>query len=138
MRLLVGFCYNSALHNKVNYKHPWFRQRSLEPAFYERLRVKSWKSRMPTYDQDRFDPRKHTWEEIAQAMCQSELVHETIAVFSFLPLVASVWFGSFPVFLITSLCSAAFDLIFVIMQRYNRPVVLRLVERQRERENKRN
>ena len=133
MRLVIGFCYNSILHNKVNYKHSWFRQRNFEPALYEKLRVKSWKAKMPTFDRAQFDTRQHSWEEIGQTMCQSELVHETIVAFSFLPLAASVWFGSFPVFLITSLCSAAFDMLFVIMQRYNRPIVLRLAERQRHR-----
>ena len=62
----------------------------------------------------------HTWDEIAQAMCQAELVHETIVVLSFLPVAASVWFGAAAVFLVTSLAAAAFDLMFVMMQRYNR------------------
>ncbi|MDE7020617.1 MAG: hypothetical protein K2P23_06915 [Lachnospiraceae bacterium] len=73
----------------------------------------------------------HSWDEIAQAMCQSELVYETNIVLSFVPLAASVRFGAFPVFLITSICSAAFDLLFVIMQRYNRFRILKMVLRER-------
>ena len=57
------------------------------------------------------------------------MVHETIAVLSFLPLVAVYWFGNFSVFLITSVLSALIDLMFVIMQRYNRPRVVRLAEK---------
>lgn len=38
---------------------------------------------MPTYRPDWFDPRLHSWKEIAQTMCQSEVVHEIIAVLSF-------------------------------------------------------
>lgn len=68
----------------------------------------------------------HPWDEIAQTMCQSELVHETNIVFSFIPVIASRWFGSFYVFLTTSLCGAIFDLLFVIMQRYNRPRVIKI------------
>ena len=64
-------------------------------------------------------------------MCQSELVHETNIVLSFVPLAASVRFDAFPVFLITSICSAAFDLLFVIMQRYNRFRILKMVLRER-------
>lgn len=62
-------------------------------------------------------------------MCQSEIVHETIVVFSFLPIVSVVWFGSLPVFIITSVLSAGFDLMFVVMQRYNRPRIIKLIKR---------
>ena len=86
---------------------------------------------MPTYNPDTFSNKTHTWDEIAQAMCQSELVHKTNIVLSFVPLVASVRFGAFSVFLITSICSAAFDLLFVIMQRYNRSRIVKMVLRNR-------
>ena len=95
---------------------------------YKKLRVKKWKNKMPTYDEKIFDPLLHTWDEIAQAMCQSELVHKTIVVFSFLPLVAVLWFGAFPVFLITSIAAAYCDMMFVIMQRYNRSRILKMIK----------
>lgn len=133
MRLLVGLVYNVCMKNRADYSKPWYRQKSFEPRLYEKLRVKSWKEKMPTYESDLFNPRKHSWNEIAQAMCQAELVHETIVVLSFLPLAATYWFGSFPVFLITSALSALLDLTFVIMQRYNRPRVVHLVEKQNKK-----
>lgn len=49
---------------------------------------------------------------------------------SFLPIVSGIWFGAYPVFIITSVLSALFDLIFVVMQRYNRQRVLRLLQRE--------
>ena len=76
------------------------------------------KNKMPTYDKDTFDISKHSWNEIMQATCQAELVHEANIVLSFLPIVASVWFGEFTVFFITSILSAVFDLMFVFMQRF--------------------
>ena len=84
---------------------------------------------MPTYDKYIFDISKHSWDEIIQATCQSELVHETNVVFSFLPLVASVWFGEFYVFFVTSILSALFDLMFVFMQRFNRARILKIQEK---------
>lgn len=84
---------------------------------------------MPTYDTDTFDASKRSWDEIAQATCQSELVHETIVVLSFLPIASSVWLGELPVFIITSVIAAAIDMIFVIMQRYNRPRIVRLIKK---------
>lgn len=59
-------------------------------------------------------------------MCQAELVHETNMALSFLPLIAVRWFGAFYVFLITSVCGALFDSVFVVMQRYNRTRVVRM------------
>jgi len=130
MRLLVGLIFDRCMHNRADYSKRWYRQRRFEPGLYEKLRVRSWKGRMPTYESGLFDPRKRSWDEIAQAMCQAELVHETIAVLSFLRLVATRWFGSFAVFLVTSVLSALLDLMFVAMQRYNRPLVVRLAERE--------
>lgn len=49
---------------------------------------------------------------------------------SFLPIVSGIWFGAYPVFIITSVLSALFDLIFVVTQRYNRQRVLRLLQRE--------
>ena len=86
---------------------------------------------MPTYDPSLFDPKLHSWEEIAQAMCQAELVHETIVVLSFLPLLGAIPFGSFGVFLITSVLAALYDLSFVIMQRFNRPRIMKLIAKER-------
>lgn len=131
MRLIVGGIYNVLMKNRADYHKPWYQIKSWEEKLYRTLKVKQWKDKMPTYDPDVFNPHIHSWDEIAQAMCQSELVHETIVVLSFLPIVASRWFGSAPVFILTSVAAAAVDLSFVIMQRYNRPRVVKIAERRR-------
>ena len=133
MRLAVGYAYHAALHNRVNARHPWFRTHKWEERLFRLLRVDRWRGGMPTYDPDAFSPRLHTWEEIASAMCQAELVHETILLFSFLPLLATLVIGDFWIFFITSLLAACYDMLFVIMQRHCRPRVLSVAERQRKR-----
>ena len=133
IRLLIGYLIDKIMDNKADYTKRWFRVGEKEMKLYRILKVKKWKDKMPTYDMDVFDTSKHTWEEIVQAMCQSELVHETNVLFSFLPIFASVWFGSFGVFLVTSLLSAAFDLMFVFMQRFNRCRILKIKARVWER-----
>ena len=127
MRLLVGLVFRTAMHNKADYRKRWYRVSKRELAIYEKLRVKKWKSKMPTYDPTLFDPQIHSWDEIAQAMCQAELVHETIIVLSFLPIVGGIWFGAYSVFIVTSILAAWLDAMFVIMQRYNRQRVLKLL-----------
>ena len=125
MRLLVGLVFNVTMHNKANYQKRWYQLRKHEKHFYEKIKVKQWKNKMPTYNSDFFNPKLHTWDEIAQSMCQAELVHETIVVLSFVPIAAGIWFGTYPVFIITSAFAALFDMVFVIMQRYNRARIIR-------------
>ena len=129
MRLLVGGAFQAVMQNRADLRKRWYRVGRREMAVYEALKVKRWKRRMPTYDPALFDPRLHTWEEIVQAMCQAELVHETIAVLSFLPILAGIWLGEYPVFIVTSVLSAACDIVFVIMQCYNRQRVTKLLNR---------
>lgn len=129
MRLLVGLIVDRIMKNRADYNHPWFQQHPWETKLYTRLRVKKWKRWFPTYDPSLFDSRKHTYEEIAQATCQAEIVHEIIAVLSFLPLLAVTLFGSFATFGITSLFSACFDMSFAIMQRFNRPRLIRIISK---------
>lgn len=129
MRLAVGAVFDVCMKNRADYTKKWYQRRPWEAGLYQRLGVKRWKSRLPSYDPDCFDPQKHSWAEIAQAMCQAELVHEVIALLSFVPVLFSCWFGEFPVFLITSLCAAGFDMLFVMIQRYNRPRIIRLIRR---------
>ena len=85
---------------------------------------------MPTYNPDYYDVTKHSIEEIIQATCQAEIVHEVNMVLSFVPVIFTIWFGSLAAFLITSCVAFCFDGIFVIMQRYNRPRLMKLLKRQ--------
>ena len=131
MRLVVGFFYDRIMNNKADLSRWWYQPKGFEKRIYNWLNVKNWKGIMPSYEPELFDPQKHTWNEIAQAMCQAELVHETIILLSFVPILFAKIFGALPVFLITSVLAAAFDMIFVIMQRYNRPRVIRLAEKKK-------
>ncbi len=128
MRLLVGAIYNSVMHNKADYRKQWYQVSEYEMNIYRKMRVKKWKNLMPTYDSDIFDPRKRTWDQIAQATCQAELVHETIAVLSFTPVFAGIWLGGYTAFIVTSILASLFDLMFVVIQRYNRYRIMKLIK----------
>lgn len=101
----------------------------METQIYKFLKIKKWKGNMPTYDPDTFSIEKHSRDEIARAMCQAEIVHEIICVLSYLPIFAASVFGALPVFIITSVLASLYDLLFLIMQRYNRPRILRMIKR---------
>lgn len=127
MRLLIGWLVMIFMKNKADYTKQWYQLHPWEKTLYKKIKIKKWKNKMPTYRPEDFSPKEHTWHEIAQTMCQSEVGHELIIGFSFLPIIVSKWFGAFGVFVITSVISAGFDLIFVMMQRYNRDRIQRLI-----------
>lgn len=133
MRLMVGYLVNKGMDNRADYTKKRYQLHPAELGFYGLIRVKKWKGKMPSYDPELFSPKKHTWDEIAQAMCQAEVVHEIIVILSFVPIIAAVFFGSFYVFLWTSIAAAFFDSLFVIMQRYNRPRVIKMAEKRRQK-----
>ncbi len=129
-RLLIGAVVPAIAEKcRLDPESCWFRQKSFEKKLYKRLKVKNWKDKMPTYSPDTFSLEKHSLDEIVRSTCVSELVHEVIVVFSFVPLLFSLVWGTFAVFLITSVIAAVFDCSFVIMQRYNRPRLVRLLGR---------
>ena len=80
---------------------------------------------MPTFAPEKLDLKVHTWEEIAGAMCQSKVVHSIIVVLCFVPILATLIWGTVWVFFITSILSAVVESLFVIMQRYNKPRVIK-------------
>jgi len=137
MRLAVGTIVPRATDYNFDYRNPWFQPRAWEAAFYRKLGVKAWKGRLPTYAPDQFSLKTNTLLQVIQNMCGAEIVHEIIIVLSFLPLAAVPVFGEFPVFLTTSVLSALFDSLFVIAQRYNRPRLVHIYEKQLEKQFKR-
>ena len=94
------------------------------------MRVKHWKDHLPTYDPRLFSLQDNSLECIVKNTCQAEVVHEVIMVCSFLPLLASLLWGDFWVFMATSVTAALIDSVFVMLQRYNRPRLMRLQEKQ--------
>ena len=137
VRLIVGHSIDAIFHNKMNYNRWWFKERKFESRLYKLLLVKKWKKHMPTYNSEYYDIKKHSFEEIMGATCQSEVVHEINMVLSFVPVVCIIWFDSLIAFLITSAVAFLFDSIFVIMQRYNRPRLRRLMLLKRKSEARR-
>ena len=125
MRLIVGTVVPYCVKNPMQRR--WFQQKAFEPDLYRKLKVKLWKDHMPTYDPASFSLQSNSMEQIVHNSCVSEAVHEVIVLLSFIPLLFTFLWGTFPVFLITSVLSAAFDCCFIIMQRYNRPRLLRIL-----------
>lgn len=129
IRLIIGYLTDKIFRGKTNPKSKWFSPKKFEHRMYKTLKVHKWKKFVPTFDPNQFNMEDNSFDKIADSMCVAELCHEIIILFALLPVFLAIPFGDFWVFFITSVLSAAFDLIFVILQRYNRPRILRLIVR---------
>ena len=129
MRLLVGAITNLIMKNNGDYQNYWFKEKTYEAKLYKFLRVRKWKKFIPTYDKDSFDTKTKTIKEIIGASCQAEIVHEKIMVLSLLPMIMIPFFNGDLAFIITSILSMLFDSLFVILQRYNRPRLIKVMNR---------
>ena len=115
---------------KFDYRAKWFGQLSFEEKLYRKIKVKKWKKKLPTYSPHDFSMKMDSAPRVLRATCQAEAVHEAVMVLSFVPVILCVWLGSFWFFMATSIIMFLFDGIFVIAQRYNRPRLIRLLEKQ--------
>ena len=129
MRLAVGSVVNAVMKNKANPNNLWFCEKSFECSFYRKIRVRKWKNYLPTYSPQTFDTKQNSIEALVGATCQAEIVHEIIMAFSLLPIAAIPWLGGAAALISTSVLAMLFDSLFVILQRYNRPILVRVMER---------
>lgn len=129
MRLAVGTIVDLIMKNNANHKNIWFREKSFENKLYKLIRLRKWKKYIPTYSPNTFDTSKKTIKEIVGATCQAEVVHEVIMVLSLLPMTFIPFLGGAAALIITSVLSMLIDSVFVILQRYNRPRLIRVMER---------
>lgn len=111
----------------------WFQPRSFEPGLYRALKVRQWKGRLPTFLPEQFSLGQSGIAGVLQNSCKAEIVHEVIMILSFAPVLTIPKLGAPGVFWATSVVSALFDGCFVVIQRYNRPRLLRLAKKEASR-----
>lgn len=111
---------------------PFFWEKS--GKFYRKLRVKKWKTRLPDASKRHKDmyekkvsiqPDKENLRRLIQETCVAEIVHYQLIILS-LP-VLRIWPGAGGV-VSFSLCVAG-NLAFSIIQRYNRPRLIKTLQR---------
>ncbi len=125
MRLAVAYL---AKH-RYNFKNAWFSEKAFEKPLYKKLHVRRWKKRLPSGNPESYSIENRTLFSIVQTMCRNEIIHEVSALLSLLPIVLGFWYGAWGVWTVTSVFGSLCDLPFVCIQRYNRPRLVRLMER---------
>ena len=104
----------------------WFKERSFEKHIYKLLRVKKWKNKALTYNPELFSLKNYSFEQIANTMTKAETDHWINELISLSSLLFALLWGKFWIFLITCAAAMLFDGQFILIQRYNRPRILRL------------
>ena len=130
LRIFLG---NLSKRFRINPMHPWFLERPFEKKLYAFLRVKKWKGKALTYDPEAFSLKAHSLQEIAASMTKAELDHWMNELVSLSSLLFSLLWGEFWIFLVTAIAAMLFDGQFILIQRYNRPKVLRILEKRKQK-----
>lgn len=126
LRILMG---KVTAHLPISPDWQLYRPLPFEKKLYRLLRVKQWKGHVLTFEPENFDLQTRTLEQVAQTMCKSELDHWINEGISVTSIAFSLLWGQFPIFLATALAAMVFDAQFIVVQRFNRPKVLRLLQR---------
>ena len=132
VRIIMGNV--SKLFKKhINYNKKWFKERKFEKGLYKLLRVKEWKGKALTYNPELYSLKDNSLEEIANTMCKSEVDHWINEVILLSTLLFAIPWGEFWIFFITAFAAMIFDSQFIVIQRYNRPRVLKSIERKKRK-----
>lgn len=126
-RIIMG---NVSKLFKISHEHWWFREKPFEKGLYKLLRVKKWKGKALTYNPESFSLEKHTLSEIAAVMTKSEVDHWINEVISLVSILFSILWGELWIFVLTAIFAMIFDAQFIVIQRYNRPRILRILKMQ--------
>lgn len=134
VRIIMGNV--SKLFKKyINYKQWLFKERKFEKNLYKFLKVKDWKDKALTYNPESFSLKEHSLEEIVNTMAKSEVDHWINEAISVSTIFFTIPWGAFWAFFISALAAMIFDSQFIIIQRYNRPRIVKLLEREDRKNN---
>ncbi len=111
-----------------NYKTGWFAPKKFEEPIFKALRVKRWKEKLPNLLPQTNSVKDFPIETLVNETCSVEVTHEINIVLSFVPFIASLFYGNRQwIFLVTGLATALFDLCFIIFHRHFRPKLIKLL-----------
>lgn len=130
VRIIMG---NVTKLFKINYNQWWFNERAFEKGLYKLLKVKKWKNKALTYNPESFSLKNHSLEEIANTMAKVEVDHWINEIIALSTVLFSIWWGQFWLFLVTALAACLFDAQFIVIQRFNRPRLIKILKMQKRK-----
>ena len=134
VRIIMGNV-SKLFKKNIRYNQAFFKERKFEKGLYKFLRVKEWKGKALTYNPESFSLKEHSLEEIANTMTKSEVDHWINEIISLTSILFSfIWPELSIAFIISAIVAMIFDSQFIIIQRYNRPRVLKILEKENKKE----
>lgn len=118
----------------ISYKSWWFKERSFEKDLYEKLKVKKWKKNALTYNPEQFDLKENSIEKVLQTMTKSEVDHWINELISISTMFFGLLWGKTWIFVLTAIAAMIFDAQFIVIQRYNRPRMIKVLEMEQARD----
>jgi len=114
----------------LKYNQWWFKEKGFEKRLYKLLRVKEWKGKALTYNPELFSLKENSLEDIANTMVKAEIDHWINEIISITTLLFIIPWGRAFAFGISAIVAMIFDGQFIVIQRYNRPRVLKILEKE--------
>ncbi len=132
-RLLVGSICEGVFENGINSSLEWFGTTDFEGRFYGSIGLKYLKRNLPKFERTDFSLARQSIQDIIDAGCEIEAEHEINIGVSMLGMLPALMFGNVWVFAVTAVGAVIYDLLFIAVQRYNRPRLERVLEKRRAR-----
>jgi len=124
VRIILGNV-SKLFRKHIRYDQWWFKEHKFEKGLYKFLRVKKWKDKTFTYNPRDFDIKNKPLDEIANIMAKSEVDHWINECISLSTLLFIIPWGHPVIFIIQAIAAMIFDSQFIIIQRYNRPRIIK-------------
>lgn len=131
VRIIIGNV-SKIFKKHINYNQWWFKEKKFEKGLYRCLRVKEWKGKALTYNPETFSLKENSLEQIANTMVKSELDHWINEIISLSTILFGFIWGKLWLFSITAIAAMIFDSQFIIIQRYNRPRIIKILNKGKE------
>ena len=129
VRIILGNV-SKLFKKKINYKQKWFQELKFEKSLYKLLHVKEWKDKAFTYNPRDFSLKDRSLEDILNTTAKSEVDHWINEAISVSTMFFGLIWGKPWLFIISAICAMIFDSQFIIIQRYNRPRLAKVVQRE--------
>lgn len=116
---------------KIHYNMWWFKEKPFDKPISKLFKVRKWKDKALTYNPELFSLKNYTLTDVANTMCKAELDHLINVLLSLSTLLFALIWGELWIFALTAFLAILFDMQFVLIQRYNRPRIVKLINRQK-------
>lgn len=120
-RLFIGTLCEGAFENGVNSSSDWYKTTEFEERLYGSLMIKKLKAKLPKTENTGFTLKKSGVQDIIDSGCIVESEHEVCILTSMLGILLAIPFGYVGLFIAAAVIGVVYDLLFVCVQRYNRP-----------------